>query len=64
MRILNRGTTNAELFPEVEKLRGDRTQDLSLIVRPGLIVGPRDPTGRFTYWEREAELLAAWHERT
>ncbi|HEV2713330.1 MAG TPA: NAD-dependent epimerase/dehydratase family protein [Gaiellaceae bacterium] len=22
----------------------------SLIVRPGLIVGPHDPTGRFTYW--------------
>ena len=22
----------------------------SAIVRPGLIVGPRDPTGRFTYW--------------
>ncbi|WP_255570655.1 NAD-dependent epimerase/dehydratase family protein [Cohnella sp. CFH 77786] len=24
--------------------------DRSLIVRPGLIVGPRDPTDRFTYW--------------
>src|SRR5262249_9151690 len=22
------------------------------IVRPGLIVGPHDPTGRFTYWPR------------
>ena len=22
----------------------------SLIVRPGLIVGPHDPTDRFTYW--------------
>ena len=22
----------------------------SLIIRPGLIVGPRDPTNRFTYW--------------
>ncbi len=28
-----------ELFP-----------DAALIVRPGLIVGPWDPTGRFTYW--------------
>ena len=24
--------------------------DAALIVRPGLIVGPYDPTGRFTYW--------------
>jgi nucleoside-diphosphate-sugar epimerase len=30
----------------VEGSYGDR----ALIVRPGLIVGPHDPTGRFTYW--------------
>jgi 2'-hydroxyisoflavone reductase len=34
----------------------------ALIVRPGLIVGPHDPTGRFTYWarrlERGGEMLA------
>jgi len=24
--------------------------DRAIIVRPGLIVGPHDPTGRFTYW--------------
>jgi len=140
--LFNRGLTNTELFPEVEKLRGDRSADLSalegrewdavldvagylpgdvrrstealrgrvsryvfvssvsvyadhsvpqvegsavaelqpgdetddgaetygarkaaceaiveeafgnaaFIVRPGLIVGPHDPTGRFTYW--------------
>ena len=29
--LFNRGETNAELFPETEKLRGDRTQDLSLL---------------------------------
>ena len=155
LTLFNRGTTNAELFAEVEKLRGDRTEDLSplggrtwdavidpsgyvpavvrasaealrdsgryvfissvsvyadfdevrregdpvaelrdapvdalaadfsnygalkalceaevedvfgeraLIVRPGLIVGPHDPTGRFTYWPqrlaRGGEILA------
>jgi 2'-hydroxyisoflavone reductase len=30
----------------VQELYGDR----ALIVRPGLIVGPNDPTDRFTYW--------------
>lgn len=30
----------------VEEAFGDR----AFIVRPGLIVGPHDPTGRFTYW--------------
>jgi 2'-hydroxyisoflavone reductase len=27
-----------------------------LIVRPGLIIGPNDPTDRFTYWPRRVEL--------
>lgn len=26
--------------------------DRTVILRPGLIVGPHDPTGRFTYWPR------------
>ena len=34
----------------------------ALIIRPGLIVGPHDPTGRFTYWPvrvaRGGEVLA------
>lgn len=34
----------------------------ALVVRPGLIVGPHDPTGRFTYWVERAgrggEILA------
>jgi 2'-hydroxyisoflavone reductase len=30
----------------VQEIYGDRT----LIIRPGLIVGPHDPTDRFTYW--------------
>ena len=36
--------------------------DSALVVRPGLIVGPHDPTGRFTYWPhrvaRGGEVLA------
>lgn len=33
----------------VEELWGDR----GTIIRPGLIVGPQDPTGRFTYWPKQ-----------
>ena len=29
LTLFNRGETNAELFPEVQKLRGDRNGDLS-----------------------------------
>ena len=40
----------------------DVFRERSLIVRPGLIAGPHDPTGRFTYWahrlERGGEILA------
>jgi 2'-hydroxyisoflavone reductase len=36
--------------------------DAAFVVRPGLIVGPHDPTGRFTYWPhrvaRGGEVLA------
>ena len=39
-----------------------RFGDLLTVVRPGLIVGPHDPTERFTYWPRRAaeggEILA------
>ncbi|MFH2204227.1 MAG: NAD-dependent epimerase/dehydratase family protein [Elusimicrobiota bacterium] len=37
-------------------------RDRALIIRPGLIVGPHDPSGRFTYWvdraARGGEILA------
>ena len=42
----------------VQRLYGER----ALIVRPGLIVGPHDPTDRFTYWpvrvSRGGDVLA------
>ncbi len=54
----NYGALKALCEAEVAQVFGDR----SLIVRPGLIVGPNDPTGRFTYWarrlERGGEVLA------
>ena len=54
----NYGALKALCEAEVEAVFGDR----SLIVRPGLIVGPHDPTGRFTYWAhrlaRGGQILA------
>ena len=54
----NYGPLKALCEAEVEAVFGGR----ALIVRPGLIVGPHDPTGRFTYWPhrlaRGGELLA------
>ena len=54
----NYGALKALCEAEVEDVFGER----SLIVRPGLIVGPHDPTGRFTYWPhrlaRGGEILA------
>ncbi|MBI2811242.1 MAG: NAD-dependent epimerase/dehydratase family protein [Candidatus Melainabacteria bacterium] len=42
----NYGTLKADC----EKALLDLIPDKTLIVRPGLIVGPYDPTDRFTYW--------------
>ena len=54
----NYGPLKALCEAEVEQVFGER----ALIVRPGLIVGPHDPTGRFTYWAhrlgRGGEVLA------
>jgi len=59
----NYGALKALCETEVERLFGDR----SLIVRPGLIVGPHDPTGRFTYWahriDRGGNILAPGPDR-
>jgi 2'-hydroxyisoflavone reductase len=54
----NYGPLKALCEQAVQEVFGER----SLIVRPGLIVGPYDPTGRFTYWARRlargGEILA------
>ena len=42
----NYGPLKALCERVVQEIFGDR----ALVVRPGLIVGPHDPTGRFTYW--------------
>jgi 2'-hydroxyisoflavone reductase len=45
-----------------ERIVVEEFGDAALVVRPGLIVGPHDPTGRFTYWPhrvaRGGEVLA------
>jgi 2'-hydroxyisoflavone reductase len=42
----NYGALKALCEDAVTEVFGDR----AIVVRPGLIVGPYDPTGRFTYW--------------
>jgi nucleoside-diphosphate-sugar epimerase len=52
------GARKAACEGVVESVFGER----ALVVRPGLIVGPHDPTDRFTYWPRRlaagGEVLA------
>jgi 2'-hydroxyisoflavone reductase len=47
----NYGALKTLCEQEVQGVFGER----ALIVRPGLIVGPHDPTDRFTYWPRRVE---------
>ena len=55
-----------ESYGPLKALCEDAVRDIfgahALVVRPGLIVGPHDPTGRFTYWPhriaRGGEVLA------
>jgi 2'-hydroxyisoflavone reductase len=42
----NYGPLKAECERTVARVFGAR----SILIRPGLIVGPQDPTGRFSYW--------------
>ncbi len=44
------GETYGPLKALCERTVEDILPDRSLIIRPGLIVGPHDPTDRFTYW--------------
>ena len=47
----NYGALKVLCEQEVRSVFGDS----ALLVRPGLIVGPHDPTDRFTYWPRRVE---------
>ena len=44
------GATYGPLKALCEKTVQEICGDRALIIRPGLIVGPNDPTDRFTYW--------------
>ena len=56
------GQTYGPLKAYCEQALRQHFPDSHLVVRPGLIVGPGDPTGRFTYWpvriDRGGEVLA------
>jgi 2'-hydroxyisoflavone reductase len=44
------GAEYAQLKAACERVVAELRPGTNAIVRPGLIVGPHDPTGRFTYW--------------
>jgi 2'-hydroxyisoflavone reductase len=44
------GETYGALKAECEQLVQEHFGEDCLLIRPGLIVGPHDPTDRFTYW--------------
>jgi 2'-hydroxyisoflavone reductase len=63
---LSADEVTVESYGPLKALCEDAVRDVAgrqaLVVRPGLIVGPHDPTGRFTYWPhrvaRGGEILA------
>ena len=44
------GESYGPLKAECERVLGRRLGERLIVVRPGLIVGPGDPSGRFSYW--------------
>lgn len=38
-----------------EKIIEDRLKGQALIIRPGIVIGPHDPTDRFTYWAKRLD---------
>ena len=50
------GETYGPLKVLCENVVRDVYRERALIVRPGLIVGPHDPSDRFTYWPRRFDL--------
>src|SRR5262249_10510626 len=56
------GETYGPLKALCERAVEDALPGRALVIRPGLIVGPHDPTDRFTYWPhrvaRGGEVLA------
>ncbi|MHC4831172.1 MAG: Rossmann-fold NAD(P)-binding domain-containing protein, partial [Planctomycetota bacterium] len=56
------GETYGGLKVLCERAVNEHLADRAFHLRPGIIVGPRDPTDRFTYWlkrcTREGEILA------
>lgn len=54
-RLLEDYSNYGALKALCEEAARDVYGERALVVRPGLIVGPYDPTDRFTYWPRRAE---------
>lgn len=49
------GETYGPLKAACERAARDAFGERALVVRPGLIVGPRDPSDRYTYWVRRLD---------